>query len=79
MKFTVTILPDDVPQDIFDVYIENYDDADVDYSIEGNVVTLIFDPDSLGEFDVEITVSGIKTTDGANSWIRSYEVVNSEE
>lgn len=79
VKFTVTILPDDVPQDIFDVYIENYDDADVDYSIEGNVVTLIFDPDSLGEFDVEITVSGIKTTDGANSWIRSYEVVNSEE
>lgn len=79
VQFTVSILPADVSQDLYDVYIDNQGDCYVDYTTDGNVITLIFDPDGLGQFDVEITVNGVKTIDGANSWIRSYEVVEGED
>lgn len=79
VQFTVSILPDDVAQDTYDVYIDCQGECFVDYTTDGNIITLIFDQDSLGKFDVEISVVGIKTTDGANSWIRSYEIKESGE
>lgn len=66
---TVHILPEDAPQDAYDVEIDNTGSCYVDYETEGNEITLIFDPDGLGKFDVIITVDGI-----SGEWIHSYEV-----
>ena len=63
--FTVTILPEDALQDAFEVEIDNKDNCFVDYEVEGNKIKLIFDPDSLGEFDLIVYVDGI-----SKEWFR---------
>ena len=57
---TVNILPENADQESFNVEIESNDpNCYVDYETSGNKITLVFDPDSLGEFDVIINVPGV--------------------
>ncbi len=71
--FTVTILPEDALQDAFEVEIDNKDNCFVDYEVEGNKIKLIFDPDSLGEFDLIVYVDGI-----SKEWFRTYTIKAAE-
>ena len=73
VEFTVTIEPSTALQDQFEVEIDNKGDCFVDYETEGNKITLIFDPDALGEFDIVIYVDGV-----SHEWFRSYSITAPE-
>ena len=69
VEFTVTVEPNTAAQDEFEVEIDLKGDCFVDFETEGNKITLIFDPDALGEFDVIIYIEGI-----SKEWIRTYTI-----
>ena len=68
IELTVTILPAEAAQDLFEVEIDS-SECEVKYTIDGSKITLTFDPESLGSFDVIITVQGV-----TGEWIHSYTV-----
>ena len=68
IELTVTILPAEAAQDLFEVEIDS-NECEVKYAIDGSKITLTFDPESLGSFDVIITVQGV-----TGEWIASYTV-----
>lgn len=70
ITFTITITPDTAPQDEFDIDFDSEDNnCYIEFDFNANVVTLVLDPDSLGTFDIIITVSGV-----SGEWIRTYTV-----
>ena len=70
IKLIVTVLPAEAPQYDFDVDFDSNDsNCYIEFDIDKNEITLILDPESLGTFDVIITVDGV-----AGEWFRTYTV-----
>ena len=74
IEITVKILPEDAPQNLFDVEIESEnDDFRADWDTQGNKIIISILSDVTAEFDVIVTVDGVP-----GEQFRTYTIVGAE-